>query len=63
MSEERTRRSDFEAAMHEIDSNLSVRRLVFVIANVLVPASFVALITRRLNANRNPYGASHEGSP
>lgn len=30
--------------MHEIDSNLSVRRLVFVIANILVPASFVALV-------------------
>ena len=35
---------DFAAALHEIKSNLEVRRLMFVISNILVPASAVALI-------------------
>ena len=35
---------DFVAALHEIKSNLEVRRLMFVISNVLVPASAIAMI-------------------
>ena len=35
---------DFEAAMHEIESNLEVRRLMFVIANVLVPTITVGMV-------------------
>ena len=39
---------DFEAALHEIVSNLDVRRLMIVVANVLVPASTVATVQRSL---------------
>ncbi len=34
---------DFAAAMHEVDSNLEVRRLMFVVANVLTPALLMAV--------------------
>ncbi len=34
---------DFSAAMHEIESNIEVRRLMFVISNVLVPALAMAM--------------------
>lgn len=30
---------DFEAALHEAESNLDVRRLMIVVVNVLVPAA------------------------
>lgn len=35
---------DFEAALHEIESNLEVRRLMIVVAHVLVPACTVATV-------------------
>lgn len=35
---------DFAAAMHEIESNLDVRRLMFVTSNVLVPAMMIACV-------------------
>ncbi|MBK8978596.1 MAG: hypothetical protein IPM29_22090 [Planctomycetes bacterium] len=35
---------DFEAALHEIESNVDVRRLMIVVVHVLVPASAVALV-------------------
>ena len=34
---------DFRAAMHEIESNLDVRRLMFVLSNILVPALAMAM--------------------
>ncbi|MEM7201959.1 MAG: hypothetical protein AAF628_16955 [Planctomycetota bacterium] len=34
---------DFGAALHEVESNLEVRRLMFVLSNVLVPACLLAL--------------------
>lgn len=34
---------DFEAALNEVQSNLDVRRLLFVVANVLVPALTMAM--------------------
>lgn len=38
-------RQDFEAAMHEVQSNLDVRRLMIVIVNVLLPACMMAAVT------------------
>jgi hypothetical protein len=35
---------DFVAALHEIKSNLDVRRLMFVLSNVLIPALGIAMI-------------------
>lgn len=35
---------DFVAALHEINSNLDVRRLMFVLSNVLIPALGIALM-------------------
>jgi hypothetical protein len=34
---------DFEAALHEVESNLDVRRLTFVLGNILVPAMVMAM--------------------
>jgi hypothetical protein len=44
---------DFRAALHEIHSNLEVRRLMFVLSNILVPACAVAL-TDCLTGNHYP---------
>jgi hypothetical protein len=46
MTESRSRPTqDFEAALHEVESNLDVRRLMIVVAHVLVPACTVATAT------------------
>ena len=35
---------DFRAALHEIESNLEVRRLMIIVINVLVPALTMAMV-------------------
>lgn len=35
---------DFAAALHEIKSNLEVRRLMFVVSNILIPALAIAML-------------------
>jgi len=42
---------DFEAALHEIESNLNVRRLMIVVANVLVPACTMATVNALSGSN------------
>lgn len=48
---ETTGNTDFAAAMHEVENNLEVRRLMLVLANVLTPACVMA-ITDCLSGNR-----------
>lgn len=46
---------DFSAALDEIKSNLEVRRLMFVISNIMVPAGALALLDTLTGSHYPPY--------
>ncbi|MFN3242314.1 MAG: hypothetical protein ACE37K_12460 [Planctomycetota bacterium] len=47
-------RTDFAAAMHEVENNLEVRRLMLVLANVLTPACVMAVTDAMSGADPTP---------